>query len=235
MRDVIIIPTYNEKNTISLLIPKVFKHAPQVFVIVVDDSSPDGTADEVRKMSETYPNLSVLVKEEKKGLGEAYKYALASLKDNSAVGTFITMDADGSHDPVSLPSFYEALKKHDLVVGSRYVKGAGIDNWSFDRILLSRFGNIYAKYFTQVPIHDLTAGFVGFRKRVLDKLNLDTISSSGYAYQIEFKHASHKAGFSLKEIPIIFKEREIGSSKITFSIILEGIITPLRLALKKTL
>ena len=229
MHDVIIIPTYNERENIRLLIPKIFARVPKVFVLVVDDNSPDGTSDEVKKMMKKYPRLGLLPKEKKEGLGAAYKYALAHIAQDSSIKTIITMDADGSHDPQFLETMLYEREQYDLVIGSRYISGGRTINWPLFRKFLSRSGNIYARYITGISVYDLTSGFMAFNRAVLEKINLNTIRPTGYSYQIEFKYACIQAGVSYMEIPITFKEREFGQSKINSRIIFEGILTPLRL------
>jgi dolichol-phosphate mannosyltransferase len=233
MKDVIVIPTYNERENIRKLIPAIFRELPEVHIVVVDDNSPDKTGDEVENLQHQYANLTLLRRNKKDGLGAAYKYALTKLRDDSSIRNIITMDADGSHSPLYLKKFISELEKHDLVIGSRYIPHGGIENWSKRRQLLSRWGNIYARTLTGLRIRDVTSGFVGFRASKLKTLPFETIRSSGYAYQIHFKYLFAKSGGTFAEIPIIFKEREHGQSKITFSIILEGILTPLQLLLDR--
>ncbi len=231
MHDVIIIPTYNERDNIRLLIPKIFARTPNVFILVVDDSSPDGTSAEVKKMAKKYRHLGLIIKEEKEGLGAAYRYALTYVAFDPTIRTIITMDADGSHDPLFLETLLGERERYDLVVGSRYIPGGRTLHWPLHRELLSRWGNVYARIVTGIPIKDMTSGFMAFDRSFLGKINLEHIRPTGYAYQIEFKYACMQAGTRYIEVPIVFKEREVGQSKITGSIVVEGIFTPLRLRL----
>lgn len=201
--------------------------------MIVDDNSPDGTAEEVNVLKDRYKNISLLKRNKKEGLGAAYKHALVLCKTDSSIKNIVTMDADGSHDPKYIPLLLSQVKNYDLVIGSRYIAGGAIENWSPFRKSLSYFGNRYAQMFTRLPIKDLTSGFVAFRSSLLKKIPIDTISTSGYAYQIHFKYECLRQGASYVEIPIVFREREYGQSKITFGIIVEGIITPLWFFYKK--
>ncbi len=231
---VVILPTYNEKNNIGLTIRDIISALPRANILVVDDNSPDGTAKVVKKLISQYPNLSLLERPLKTGLGDAYKDAIRRVIADKEVEIVITMDADGSHQPKYLKDFIRNIEEYDLIIGSRYVLDGGIENWNFWRKLLSKFGNLYAKILTGLKINDLTAGFLCIRRELLEKVNFDGINSNGYAYLIEFKfYCVNKLGARVKEIPIIFTERRMGESKISNQIIIEGVKAPLRIFLKR--
>jgi len=227
LKDFIVIPTYNEKKNISRLLPRIFQLYPDINVVVVDDNSPDGTAEIVKKLALTYPNLTLLARDKKMGLGTAYIYAFQKLLNtHENIRSISEMDADFSHDPKIIKNLLQEIEYFDLVIGSRYIAGGGIKNWPLFRRLLSRWGNIYAKMVTGVPIHDLTAGFKCYRANLLKKYDFDSIQSNGYAYQIEMKSVAWRLGAKIKEIPITFIERTEGKSKMSNRIIYEGIIAP---------
>lgn len=229
MKDTIIIPTYNERENISPLVKEIFDLLPDTHILVVDDSSPDGTAEVVKSLMVHYANLSLHIRKTKEGLGAAYKDVLKKLAGDGTIRNITTMDADGSHSPDYLPLLLKESVRYDLVIGSRYIKGGGVENWEPWRYMLSKYGNIYARMLTGLPVQDLTAGFVCFKRDLLDKIDLDAIGSGGYAYQIEFKFHCVKQGATIKEIPIIFKNRREGESKMSNHIIREGLKTPLKL------
>jgi len=231
---IVILPTYNEKNNISPIIREITSVLPEANILVVDDNSPDGTSEVVKKLIPQYFNLSLLERPLKTGLGDAYKDAIRRIIADKEVEIIITMDADGSHQPKYLKDFMKHIKDYDLVIGSRYIKEGGVENWEFLRKMLSKFGNLYAKILTGLKINDLTAGFMCIRRDLLEKINFNEISSNGYAYLMELKfYCIHKLGARVKETPIIFKERMGGESKISNQIIIEGIKAPLRIFLKR--
>ena len=234
MKDLILLPTYNERENIEISIKEIFAILPEVHILVIDDNSPDKTAEVVKNLMSHYKNLDILERPEKNGLGNAYKDAIIkSIKDKD-IRSITTMDADGSHAPKYLPIFLSEINNYDLIIGSRYVKGGGVENWAFFRRQLSRFGNFYAKFWTGLPINDLTAGFICTRRELLERINFDNISSSGYAYNIEFKFVCMQVlKARAKEVPIIFLSRRQGESKISNQIISEGMILPLKLFWKK--
>jgi dolichol-phosphate mannosyltransferase len=234
--DLVIIPTYNEKDTIGLLVPEIFKRYPNLHILVVDDHSPDNTEAVVETLQKRYRNLKLLKRAQKTGLGDAYKDALTRSIKDPGLRYIITMDADGSHHPDVIDHFFQAMKTHSLAIGSRYMKGQvnGVARWVLWRRMLSTGGNMYAKILSGLPVYDLTSGYICINKNIVEKMNLASISSTGYAYQIEFKsHAIHHAGAQAIEVPIIFHPRRAGSSKMSRSIIAEGILTPLRLFFKR--
>lgn len=233
MKDLVLIPTYNERGNIESIISRVRAAQPQAEIRVIDDNSPDGTADIVRSIAATDRMVRLYSRAKKEGLGEAYKDILSKIQNESGIRYVITMDADGSHDPVALESLINTLEMgYDMVIGSRYITGGKVTGWSKIRLLLSWCGNMYTRIIIGSPIHDSTAGFVAFRAKVIETLDLSTISGHGYAYQIEFKNALVKRGIKWKEVPITFIERKIGNSKISGRIVLEGIRMPWRIRQK---
>jgi dolichol-phosphate mannosyltransferase len=233
MKDFIVIPTYNERENIQSIIDAIFKVTPWVYVLVVDDNSPDGTGKMVEKLMQTRPKLSILKREKKEGLGKAYINAFKKILEDDRARTIITMDADFSHDPVYLPVFLEKRNDYDLVSGSRNVSGGGTEGWELWRRLLSRGGNFYARILTGLPIKDCTGGFNAISAEYLRKINLDSIDSSGYAFVIEMKYLLHKAGARIYEHPIIFRNRRGGESKISGHIVGEGVLAPWKIILRK--
>jgi len=233
MRDIIIIPTYNERETIGDLVAEIFRVLPAAEIMVVDDSSPDGTGELVRQLQQDFSNLKLMVRKEKTGLGNAYKEAFNTLKHNGDIRTVTTMDADWSHNPKYLPQLLEESKRHDVVIGSRYISGGGVPRWEPWRRFLSWGGNRYARFITGVPVNDLTAGFVCFQREFLARLDFSKIPSSSYAYTIESKCHAYHAGARIKEIPIIFDERRRGQSKIASDTVRQGLLTPWRIRFRK--
>lgn len=225
MDKLVIIPTYNEKENIERIILKVLSLAGGYHILIVDDGSPDGTADIVRSLMETYPEqVHMIERTGKLGLGTAYiagfKWALR--RDYKFI---FEMDADFSHNPDDLPRLYEACAAGaDLAVGSRYVAGGKVVNWPWDRILISRGGAMYTKLITWMPVSDPTAGFVCYRREVLKAIPLSDVRFVGYAFQIEMKYRAWRLGFKIKEVPITFIDRKEGVSKMSSGIINEAMI-----------
>jgi dolichol-phosphate mannosyltransferase len=220
----VIVPTYNEKDSLSRLIPRLFSSAgPGIELLVVDDASPDGTAAAVRELQERYGGVHLMERPAKQGLGTAYlagfRWALA--RGYSAV---VEMDADLSHDPADVTRLLEGLKQADLVVGSRYVPGGGIEDWGALRRLLSRAGNLYARKLLGFDVLDSTSGFRAYRASTLSSLLDDEINSEGYSFQIELTWRVHLGGGSIAEVPIIFVERSQGTSKLSRAIVLEALV-----------
>jgi dolichol-phosphate mannosyltransferase len=231
MDKLVIIPTYNEKENISNIIHAVMELEGDFHVLIVDDSSPDGTAEIVKGLQLKFPDkLFIEERKGKLGLGTAYihgfKWAL-----ERGYGYIFEMDADFSHNPQDLVRLYNACKNEggDVAVGSRYVKGGGVVNWPANRIFLSKGGSLYTRIITWMPVKDPTAGFVCYTAKVLDAINFDNINFVGYAFQIEMKFASWKLGFNIKEVPIIFQDRTKGQSKMNKGIVKEGILGVLNL------
>lgn len=231
---VVIIPTFNEISNIEKMLETLHRLHPALNVLIIDDGSPDGTADVVKTFQKKKSNLHILERKGKLGLGTAYikgfKWALE--KNFDAV---ITMDCDFSHEPEAIPTFTDKLGQYDLVVGSRYIGGIRIMNWPMQRLLLSYFASIYAKTITGIPFSDSTGGFNGYTKNALSKLNLDKVFSIGYAFQIELKYKIWSCGMPCVENPITFFERTVGKSKMSRKIIIEAVINVFRLRFKKIL
>ncbi len=227
----ICMPTYNELENLPRIISAIHD-VVDVDILVIDDGSPDGTGELADELSAADERIHVLHRTEKAGLGPAY---LAGFEWALERGyeKILEMDADFSHQPRYLPDIIEGLERWDVVVGSRYVSGGGTENWGLIRRLLSRGGGIYARTILGLPIQDLTAGFVGWRRNVLETLDLDHIEASGYVFQIEMKYRAFQAGYSIHETPITFPDREIGESKMTADIALEAVTRVWRIRLKK--
>lgn len=230
MEKLVVIPTYNEVENIGAILKAILGMQLNFHILVVDDNSPDGTAEIVRNMQHLYPGqLFLQVREGKQGLGTAYIYGFRWAIDNGYRYIF-EMDADFSHDPKDLERLYQACNgKTDVVVGSRYVKGGKTVNWSRYRNVLSKGGALYTRILTWMPVKDPTAGFVCYRKEVLETINFDQINFVGYAFQIEMKFAAWKLGFRIVEIPITFIDRKFGTSKMNKNIVKEGILGVLKI------
>lgn len=218
----VIIPTYNELENITRLIPIVLAQDNRVHILVVDDSSPDGTWNFVEEESKKNNRVHLLKRKSKMGLGTAYiagfKYALENNYD-----FVFEMDADFSHDPKEIPNFLKEIKNNDLVLGSRYIHGVNVVNWPMRRLLLSSFANIYTRIITGMPVKDATGGFKCFRIDVLKAINLEKIKSNGYAFQIEMTFKAWKKGFRIKEMSIVFVDRMKGQSKMSRKIVREAV------------
>jgi dolichol-phosphate mannosyltransferase len=231
LEKLVIIPTYNEKENISGIVRAIMSLDQAYHVLVIDDGSPDGTAAIVRSMQDMYP-LTLFLEERKgkSGLGTAYihgfKWALAR-----NYNYIFEMDADFSHNPGDLERLYTACHSGmaDVAIGSRYVKGGGTVNWPRNRIWLSKGGSLYTRLITLMPVKDTTAGFMCYRKEVLNAMNLDELHFLGYAFQIEMKYAAWKLGFKVVEVPIVFEDRKFGTSKMHKGIVKEGILGVLKL------
>ena len=223
----LIIPTYNERDNIATLVSRIRGAAGNEPILFVDDNSPDGTADEIRRIQATDANIHLLARPGKGGVGAACREGMKKILQGNVDPYMIQMDADLSHPPESLPRMIELLKTNPVVIGSRYVSGGGANGWDFRRHALSFGANIYARILTGIPAHDLTAGFVGYQANTLRLLKLEEIRSEGYAFQMEMKFNLHRAGIRFCEFPIIFLERRSGKSKFTRKILLEGIRFPL--------
>lgn len=224
----IIIPTYDEKPNIEPLVKRIRVVMPSEIIYFIDDSSPDGTAAEIRRLQNSDANILLEVRPGKNGIGSAYSNSLQKHIKESEEKYLFTMDADLSHDPKYLPTILKELEQKDFVIGSRYVKDGGVKNWGWHRVLLSKFGNIYARILSKSKIHDLTSGFAGYRVEALRKIDFSQINSDGYAFLIELKKTLENNGATFKEIPIIFPERENGVSKLSWQITLEGFLFPLK-------
>ena len=231
MEKLLIIPTYNERENITLLLQTVFELKQGFHVLIIDDSSPDGTADIVKKLFVTYPGKLFLEERRGKlGLGTAYLHGFRWALERGYHFIF-EMDCDFSHNPKDLDELYKACKYGgaDVAVGSRFVKGGKVENWPAIRVGISKGASIYTRLITFMPIKDPTAGFVCYRNSVLEAINFDKISFVGYAFQIEMKFAAWKLGFNIKEVPITFIDRQFGVSKMNKGIVKEGIFGVLKL------
>lgn len=231
LEKIVIIPTFNEKENIANIIQAIFSLRENFHILVIDDNSPDGTADIVRDLQSKYPvELYLEERKGKLGLGTAYIYGFRWAIEKGFRYIF-EMDADFSHNPKDLRRLYEACKigGADMAIGSRYIKGGGTINWPKERIFLSKGGSLYTRLITWMPVKDTTAGFVCYKKEVLESINLDQIRFLGYAFQIEMKFAAWKLGFKIKEVPIIFEDRKYGVSKMHKGIVKEGILGVLKL------
>ncbi len=230
MEKLVIIPTFNEKENIGKIIDAVISLQPGYHILIIDDNSPDGTAEIIKTLIPAYPGQLFLEERTgKQGLGTAYIYGFRWAIEKGYRFIF-EMDADFSHNPNDLEALYLACKNGaGVAVGSRYVKGGALENWPADRIILSRGASLYTRIITWMPVKDPTAGFVCYRKEVLEAINLDEISFVGYAFQIEMKFAAWKLGFKITEVPITFKDREFGASKMNKGIIKEGVLGVLKL------
>ncbi|MBT8383600.1 MAG: polyprenol monophosphomannose synthase [Ignavibacteria bacterium] len=230
-KTLVIIPTYNELENLPKLLPEVFSQEENINVLIVDDNSPDGTAEYVEEEMKNNKRLHIIKRNSKLGLGTAYiagfKYALENGYDY-----VLEMDADFSHDPDEIENFLREIQNQDLVIGSRYRNGVNVINWPMSRLLLSWFANLYTKFITGMPIKDATGGFKCFRRQVLEAIDLDEVKSNGYAFQIEMNFKVWKKGFRIKEMPIIFVDRMKGMSKMSKKIVREAIIMVWKLRLK---
>ena len=231
MEKLVIIPTYNERENIEKILRAIYDLKQNFHVLVIDDGSPDGTADIVKQLQPSFDNTVFLEERTgKQGLGTAYIHGF-KWGTKRGYNYIFEMDADFSHNPLDLPRLYDACKNGgaDVAIGSRYVKGGGVKNWPWDRIALSKGGSLYTRMILWMPVADQTAGFMCYKKEVLETINLDEIHFVGYAFQIEMKFAAWKLGFKLKEVPIHFEDRQFGESKMNRGIVKEGILGVLKL------
>jgi dolichol-phosphate mannosyltransferase len=231
MKTLIIIPTYNELENLPRLLPDVLSKDENINVLIVDDNSPDGTAAFVESQMKNNNRIHLIKRLSKQGLGTAYiagfKYAL----QNNFQFIF-EMDADFSHDPKEIPRFLDEIKNSDVILGSRYITGVNVINWPMRRLLLSWFANLYTRVITGMPVHDATGGFKCFRREVLEAIDLDRVTSNGYAFQIEMTFKAWKKSFKIKEIPIIFVDRVKGKSKMSKKIVREAVTMVWKLRIK---
>lgn len=217
----VIIPTYNEAQNAERIITEVLGQSEIVEVLIVDDNSPDGTAGIVKTMMQSNPRIHILERERKLGLGTAYvagfKYAIAHGFD-----FIFEMDADFSHNPKEIPIMLGKMDECDVLIGSRYIKGVNVVNWPMKRLILSYSANIYTRIITGMPVHDATAGFKCYKRKVLETINIDGLRSNGYAFQIETNFLAWKKGFTIMEMPIVFVDRRVGVSKMNKKIVYEA-------------
>lgn len=229
----VIIPTYNEAMNIARMVRAVFEAVPDARVLIVDDNSPDGTGALALELARNDSRVKVLQRKGKEGLGRAYLHAFEVVLADPEAKIICMMDADFSHNPASLPALIAACGGSDVAVGSRYVRGGATVGWSHWRKFLSKSGNWYARLVTRMPIKDLTAGFYAIRVDTLRKLSREDFDNSGYAFQIELKCVLRRGGARITEVPITFRERAGGESKLSGHIISEGIIAPWKIIWKK--
>ncbi len=230
MKNLVIIPTFNEAENVPRIIDDILNLDVEVDILFVDDNSPDGTGKIVEEITKNNHKISLIKREKKMGLGSAYvagfKYALKREYDN-----IFEMDADLSHDPKEIPNLLEKIKDYDLVIGSRYIKGINVINWPLRRLILSYGANIYTRIITGIPLKDSTGGYKCFRRKVLENIDLNKIHSEGYAFQIEMNYKTWKKGFRIIEIPIIFMDRTEGKSKMSRKVVREAILIVWKLRL----
>ena len=218
----IVIPTYNERPNVARLMSCLLDLGPEIDILIVDDNSPDGTGDEVEAIGRGNPRVHLMRRPGKMGLGSAYIEGFKAVLGAGA-DLIVQMDADFSHDPQYVRSLLRAIEDHDLVIGSRYVKGVNVVNWPMTRLLLSYFANVYTMAVTGMPVHDATSGFKCFRRKVLESIDLGRVISDGYCFQIEMTFRAWRKGFRIVEVPIVFTDRTSGASKMSKSIIWEAI------------
>ena len=233
MKTLVITPTYNERKNIKNFIEKIFNAGAELHLLVIDDNSPDKTSDLVNDLKTSYPNIFLIKRPKKLGLGTAYiegfKWAISKNYDYA-----IQMDADLSHDPMDIPKLIHNLKRYDLVIGSRYVQGVSVVNWPIRRLLLSYGANLYSKIITGMPIKDSTGGYKAWRVELLKKINFNKVKSQGYSFQIEMNFRAWRLDANIIEDSIIFVDRTIGESKMSKSIMYEAIWMVWRLRIWKT-
>ena len=232
MTTIVISPTYNECKNVQSLIELILGKHPEFHLLIVDDSSPDGTANKVKELQADYPNLHLEERPTKDGLGTAYIYGFKWAIERE-YDRIVQMDADLSHDPNDVPRLVNLLDEHDLIVGSRYVEGVSVVNWPIRRLMLSYGANLYSRVITGMPIKDSTGGFKAWRREVLEELDLNAVRSQGYSFQIEMNFRTWCKGFRIKEVPIIFVDRTIGESKMSKNIVYEAIFMVWRLRIWK--
>ncbi len=221
-RTIVVLPTYDEAENLPLIVPKILEQAPDLEVLVVDDDSPDGTGRLADELAARSARVHVLHRPVKQGLGAAYRAGLARALELGA-DRVIQMDADFSHPPDQIPTLLREIENHDVVLGSRYLEGITVVNWPIERILLSWFGNIYARKATGLTISDMTGGFRCIRRELLEKIGFERIRADGYAFQIELNYRFVRAGARIKEIPFFFLDRTRGESKLSWKIGLEAL------------
>ncbi len=219
-----VVPTYNERENLPAIVPRILEQGEQFQVLIVDDNSPDGTGEIADRLAaEHLGRVHVSHRAGKRGLGFAYIHGFRWALDRDYAFIF-EMDADFSHDPDALPRLLAAAQGADIAIGSRWVAGGGTRNWSLLRRFISRGGSVYAQLIRGIPIRDLTAGFKAFRREVLASLDLGSIRSNGYAFQVEMNYACHRMGFRVVEVPILFEYRRVGQSKMSARIVLEAML-----------
>lgn len=234
MKTIIVIPTYNEAENIGPLMAAISTAAPGIHLLIVDDNSPDGTADLAERICRKHPGFRVLRREGPRGLGRAYICGFQKALEDG-YGRILQMDADFSHDPRAIPALLAAAESADLVIGSRYCAGGGVERWPLHRVLLSKYANIYVRLITGVPTADATAGFRCWSRKALEAVQLNTISSEGYCFQVEMVYRAFRAKLKIVEVPIIFTDRRYGQSKMSGTVIWESFKMPWRLRYGKAM
>ena len=232
MKTLIISPTYNEVKNIQSLVEQIFELDPSYHLLIIDDNSPDGTAEKVKELKSLFDNLHLEERPNKAGLGTAYKFGFNWALKNG-YDAVVQMDADLSHDPNDVPRLISQLKHHDLIIGSRYVEGVSVVNWPIRRLILSYGANIYSSFITGMPINDGTGGFKAWSSSILQRIELKKVKSQGYSFQIEMNFRAWRLGARIKEEPIIFVDRTIGESKMSKTIMYEAIWMVWRLRIWK--
>ena len=232
MNILVIMPTYNEALNIEHSVGELFAHNPSVKLLIVDDNSPDGTGQIADNLANADERISVMHRNEKSGLAGAYKAGFAWGIER-AFTHLVEMDADGSHRAVDLPKLLAAAPGHDLVIGSRWTKGGKVENWPWHRMMLSRWGNVYAQFMLASSTRDMTAGFRVYTADLLQRLDLEQLSARGYSFQVEMTRKSEQAKARIVEVPITFIEREHGVSKMSRSIVVEAMLLVTRLGIKR--
>jgi dolichol-phosphate mannosyltransferase len=221
-RVLVVIPTYNEAENVRVIVERVRTAVPSVDILIADDGSPDGTGPIADELAAADPQVHVLHRTKKEGLGAAYVAGFGWARDHD-YDAVVEMDADGSHAPEQLPNLLDALRDADAVLGSRYVPGGKVVNWPMNRQLISRTGNLYVRMVLGMPVRDATGGYRAYRMPVLDKIEVDSVLSQGYCFQVDLAWRAHKSGCRLVEVPITFAERERGQSKMSSSIVREAL------------
>lgn len=229
-RAVVVIPTYNEAENVRELIGRVLAQPIDIEILIVDDNSPDGTAEIVRELMAQDARIRLLERPGKLGLGSAYVTGFRHVLAHTDADLIFQMDADFSHDPDSMPAFVACAQENDLVLGSRYLHGVTVVNWPLSRLFLSYGANVYSRLITRLPLKDATGGFKCFRREVLEAIDLGTMRADGYSFQIEMSYHAWRRGFRIREIPIIFMDRRVGVSKMNRRIVVEAIFMVWRLA-----
>jgi dolichol-phosphate mannosyltransferase len=231
MKLLVIIPTYNESENIERLVREVLTHLPDTEILIIDDNSPDGTGKIADNLAGLNNSIHVMHRPKKMGMGNAYNQGFRYAIEHGYDVVF-EMDADFSHKPSDLPRLLEKLNNNGLVIGSRYVEGGGTVNWGVSRKFISRFGNLYARLILGMNTRDITAGFRCYKVEALKKIDLDQVKSDGYGFQIEMAYMVKKAGYGIKEVPIIFEDRRAGHSKMSKDIVIEAFARVLEIRFK---
>jgi len=221
-RKVVVIPTFNERDNIPRIVPQVLAQDPEIEVLVVDDNSPDGTSGVVEEMRRQMSRIHLLHRTQREGIGPAYNAGFQQALEMGA-DLVVQMDADFSHPPGALPEFFTYAGDADVVLGSRYLNGITVVNWPIERLLLSYFGNTYIRAITRLPVRDTTGGFKCWRREALQAIDLGSVRSNGYAFQIEMTYRLWRKGMRIREVPIIFMDRTVGDSKMSKRISIEAL------------